>query len=130
MSGFGMPIILSFFAPFIIRRFNVNNASKKQDEELLKKHTPVFVIISSVKDDPKSWIRTGQIYERIALMAEKENIKTAPMAAAIQIGEYYKELQKCAGITTRPQMFFRMGYCDIPAPQSPRLEQEDVISYT
>src|SRR3989338_5720857 len=49
MPGFtiGMPSIVSLLAPTIVKFLNVARANKKQDTELLKKFTPMFVIIST-----------------------------------------------------------------------------------
>ncbi|MDO8493199.1 MAG: nitroreductase family protein [bacterium] len=127
MFGFGMPTILSYLAPAVLKRFNMNKLSRSQDEALLKDHTPYFVIITSEADNRESWIKTGQIFESIALMVGREGANTAPMAAAIQIGEHYKRLQKILGTGLRPQFFFRMGFADLPVHHSPRLGLDDVL---
>lgn len=125
--GFGMPLPVSLIASFVLKRFNMNKLSRKQDEKLLKEHTPVMVVISSKEDNTKTWMEAGQCYESIALAAEKNNINTAPMAAAIQIGNFYQELQKNLGISFRPQVFFRMGYASKTTLHSPRLSVDKVI---
>ena len=127
MFGFGMPTVLSFIAPYLLSRFNVNRLSRAEDEALLKDHTPHFVIITSTNDDKESWIKSGQIFESVALGAEREKIRTAPMAAAIEIGDNHKRIQKILGTNMRPQVFFRMGYADAITPHSPRLGVEDVL---
>ena len=123
MPGFtiGMPTPISLIAPQIVKYLNVAKLSKKRDEALLKRYTPMFGIISSKTDSEQNWLEAGRVYEHIALQAEKQTIKTAPMAAAIQIGEFYKDLQKILGISLRPQIFFRMGYSNITTHHSPRL---------
>lgn len=123
----GIPAPLSFLLSPLLKRFNMNKAGKKQDLALLQSHTPAFVIISTRDDDARSWIRTGQRYERIALEAERRDIRTAPMAAVIQIGEFYKNLQNILGTQFRPQMFFRVGYSGRNMPHSPRFLAENVI---
>ena len=119
--GFGIPTPLSIIAPVMLRYLNMNKLGKKKDDELLKKHTSLFGIISTNEDQEENWMKTGQLYERIALEAEQHNIKTHPMAAAIQIGEFYKKLQSILQIAFRPQFFFRLGYCDKVTSHSPRL---------
>lgn len=126
MFGFGVPTLLSFLAPFLLRRFNLNRLSRSQDEELLKEHTPYFVIITSRVDDKESWIKAGEIFESIALMAERDGVRTASMAAPIQIGENYKKMQLLLSTEMRPQVFFRMGYSEEITPHSPRLSLEDI----
>lgn len=126
MYGFGMPTPPSFIAPALLRRFNVNRLSRKADEALLKSHTPMFAVISTRGDGPKDWLEVGRTYERIALEAERLGMKTAPLAAAIQIGEYHVRLRKLLGTDLRPQMFFRVGFCAVSPPHSPRIGAEDV----
>lgn len=126
MFGFGMPLVLSLAAPFILKRFNMNKLSRKQDEKLLKEHTPMMAVISTKEDDHKAWMRVGQVYERIALEAERDGIKTAPMAAAVQIGEFYRDLQRVLDTSWRPQMFFRIGYAQKTTAHSPRLALDEV----
>ena len=123
MPGFGMGISgpISVLIPTIIRKFNMYKLTRKQDEALLKDYTPMFGILSTHGDDPTSWIKAGQAYQRIALEAERAGLKTAVMAAAIQIGDYYKVLQKVLGISERPQVFFRIGYCEKNVHPSPRI---------
>jgi len=126
--GFGMPLPVSLIAAFMLKRFNMSKLSRKQDEKLLKEHTPVMVVISTKGDDAKTWMQAGKRYEHIALAAEHKGMNTAPMAAAIQIGDFYRELQKILDIT-RPQVFFRLGYAELLTPHSPRFTAEAVSSY-
>ena len=128
MFGFGMPTPVSFFASLILHMFNVNRLSRKNDDALLNEHTPHFAIISSRSDDPESWMMAGRLFQSMALLAERKNVKTAPMAAAIQIGDHYRKIMDALHTDFRPQFFFRMGYCDDAMPHSPRLLAEDVIT--
>jgi hypothetical protein len=130
MPGFGLgfPFIISYIAPILLRFLNMNKFSHKQEEELLKKHTPAFIIITSKDDNPISWLKSGQVYEEIALKAEKIGLRSSIWAAPIQIGEYYKELQKILNISFRPQVFFRIGYSDANVMHSPRLPIEECIT--
>jgi nitroreductase len=130
MYGFGMPTPPSFLAPMLVRLFNVNRPSRKADEALLKKHTPVFVVLSTRRDDPDAWVGAGRAYERAALEAENRGISTAPMAAAIQIGEHYRGLQKLLATEFRPQVFFRAGYASKAPAHSPRIPAAGVTQRT
>lgn len=127
MFGFGMSTPPSFFASFILKRFNMNKLSKKQDTELLKKFTPLFGVICTEGDVAESWIKAGALYEEIALSAAREGINTAPMAAVVEFGDFYKQVQQILRTDLRPQLFFRMGYADVPTPHSPRLAQREVM---
>ncbi len=126
-TGFGMPLPVSFVAPAFVRFVNVNRLNRKKDKDLLVGHTPVFAVIATQGDAPGDWIRAGRVYQRIALEATREGIATHPMAAAIQIGEYYRDLQRLVPTALRPQLFFRMGYTDREAIASPRIPADMTI---
>lgn len=125
MYGFGMPTPPSFLAPAIVRRLNVNRLSRKQDEEVVRR-TPAHVILSTREDGPDAWIEAGRVFERVAIEGESRGISTAPLAAAIQIGENFRNLQKLLATDFRPQVFFRVGYATKAPPHSPRIPAAEV----
>lgn len=129
LFGMGIPTLPSLIAPLAIKFININQKTKRQDEALLKQHTPAFIIISTQTDNRKDQLQAGQVYERIALEAEKQGLASAVMAAAIQIGDYYKDLQKILGISARPQVFMRLGYPTKPTRHSPRLLAQKVTTF-
>ena len=120
-AGFGIPTPLSFIAPFFIKYVNVNRLSRKADQTLLKQHTQVIGVIATREDNQKSWVMVGQVYERIAIEAETEHIKTHPLAASVEAITCRQKLQNALQTSYYPQFFFRMGYTDLSAPISPRL---------
>lgn len=125
--GMGIPTILSYFAPIMIRFFNMNKLSKKTDRALLEKHTQSLLVITSKSDDIPSWIRTGQIYQEISLEALSHGLSTSPMAGIIQIGSNYKDLQKVLETDFRPQFFCRLGKSIGGVRHSQRLPVEKVL---
>lgn len=126
-SGMGIPGPISFLVPWLIKKMNMARKSAKKDNILLKKYTPMFVVISTKGDSNLDRIEAGRLFERIWLMATREGLSCAPLAAPVQVGEYYKQLQSLLGITMRPLVFFRMGYCEKNASMSPRLSAEEVV---
>lgn len=126
--GLGFPTPISYIAPFMLKMFNLSKLSNKQDEPLLKKFTPYMVMISSKGDTSKDWLSAGRAFQKISLIATASGISLAVWAAPIQIGEYYKDLQKILNLDFRPQVFFRMGYAakDTRA-HSPRFTAKEVI---
>ena len=100
----------------------------KQDEKLLKEFTPAFVVISSAHDNAMSRIKTGQIFERIWLLATRDGFSCAPLAAPVQVGNYYKNVQEIMSTKSRPLVFFRLGHSDKIPRHSPRFSVEEVIS--
>ncbi len=125
--GMGIPTPISFLVPNMVKHLNMSKISKKDDEKLLKEHTPVMIIIATKEDNKKSWIESGGVYEKIALECSKNNISTSVWGAPIQIGNFYKGLQNILSTNFRPQVFFRMGYCDKKVNHSPRLKTKDIL---
>jgi len=129
MPGFtlGIPAPISLFAHKLIKKINLSRKTKNKDETLLKKHTPTFVIISAKDDSDLSHIKSGQLFEHIWLMAEKEGLSCAPLAGPVQVSDYYKHIQKVLGISYRPEIFFRLGYAVKNTRHSPRLSVKEVV---
>lgn len=129
MPGFGMgfPTLISLIAPKLLKNFNMSKITRRKDELLLKKFTPLFIIISTQQDGKASWLDAGEVFENAALIAEKNGLKTGVWASPIQIGEHYMDLQNILKINFRPQMFFRLGYTNKVIPHSPRLSVEEVL---
>lgn len=125
--GMGIPTPVSLAVPFMIRRFNMNKLNRKKDEALLKKFTSCFIVVSAKNDDRGTWLKAGELYERISLLAVQAGMSTAVWAAPIQIGEFYKEFQKVLETNFRPQLFFRLGRAKRASPHSPRLAVNDVL---
>lgn len=125
--GMGIPTPISFLAPTMIRHLNMNKLTHKKDEKLLKHQTPVLLVITTKNDDCLAWLKAGQIYEKITLIATREGLSTAMWAAPIQIGEFYKDFQKILNTSFRPQAFFRLGYPKKLTKHSPRLPHQTVL---
>ncbi len=127
--GMGIPTLVSFLAPLLSQFVNINRMREKADRALLGDHTPAFLVISTAHNTPEYWVKTGQIYEHIALEATNRGMHTNPIATAIQIGKYYTELQKIIGIPAdmRPQLFSRLGYAKSDARRNPQLHTDHAI---
>lgn len=125
-SNEGFSAGASLIVSKILWFFDVGASTAEKNKKRLE-HTPVFGIISAERENRETWIRVGQIYERITLLANRAGLSTAIMAAATEIGEHYKKVQEALGTDWRPQIFFRLGYATAPAPPSPRFSAEEVI---
>ncbi len=127
--GLGMPTPPSFLAPFLVKRFNMSKTTRTKDLELFRK-TPVFCLIASKTDSFQSQIKTGQLYEEIALRAHKENLRVSAWGAPIIAGGYHQRLAKTFSTTGRPQLLFRLGFpVTKDPPHSPRLSAEEVTMF-
>ena len=125
--GMGMPLPVSFVAPLVVPRFGLPKNIEKENGELLEKHTPAFVIISTIGNTKNDWINAGRISQKIMLLAEQNGYHTHPLAASVVIGEYWKEMQALIKTSFRPQFFLRLGQAEKSERHSPRLRVEEVM---
>jgi hypothetical protein len=130
-SSFGMPGFtmgfstpLSFIAPSLIRHINIMKLIKKQEEELLKKYTPVLAVISTNEDSNVTALKTGQILARITLKAQCKSIQTAISAVPLNP----QEMQATIHTLFLPQLLLRMGYTKQVPKHSPRFAASEVIT--
>jgi hypothetical protein len=85
------------------------------------------VVIASETDDKTAWVRTGQIYERMALKLTSLNIKSAFLNQPIEVTEVREQFRNAMSLgTALPQLLVRFGYADL-MPHSLRRSVEQVI---
>lgn len=85
------------------------------------------VVIASASDDKVTWIRTGQVYERLALKLTSLNIKSAFLNQPIEVPALRSQFQSAMGLgASLPQLLVRFGYA-APMPRSLRRPVEQVI---
>lgn len=126
--AFGMPLPASFLMKYAVRRFNVNRLKRSAERKILSHATPAFVAISGVRDDRGGWLRTGRLFDRIALKAHGLGMAIAPLMAVIAHSPSRLELQKLLQTDLLPQFLFRVGYPASVTPHTPRIKSEEVTS--
>jgi len=85
------------------------------------------VIVASESDGKTAWVRTGQVYERLALKMTSLNIKSAFLNQPIEVAHIRGQFQSALGLKTAlPQLLVRFGYAD-PMLRSLRRPVEQVL---
>ena len=116
--------------PRIIGQMFVSGTKPQQqadaDAEKLRS-SPVAVVVASESDDKVSWIRTGQVYERLALQMTSMNIKSAFLNQPIEVTTLREQFRNAIGLgSSLPQLVVRFGYADA-MPTSLRRPVEQVL---
>jgi len=89
--------------------------------------SPGIVVVASESEDKAAWVRTGQVYERLALKMTSLNIKSAFLNQPIEVADVRGQFQSALGLgDALPQLLVRFGYAD-PMPRSLRRPVEQVI---
>jgi hypothetical protein len=85
------------------------------------------VIVVSESEDKTAWVRTGQVYERLALEMTALNIKSAFLNQPIEVPEVRGQFQSALKLgTALPQLLMRFGHAD-PMPRSLRRSVQDIL---
>ncbi len=85
------------------------------------------VVIASNSDSRSDWVRTGQVYERLALFMTSMNIKSALLNQPVEVDEIRGEFGSAAGLEAgKPQLLMRYGFT-AAAPASMRRPVEQII---
>lgn len=88
--------------------------------------SPGAVVVASESDNKTAWVRTGQVYERIALKMTSLNIKSAFLNQPIEVADVRGQFQSAIGLgASLPQLLVRFGYADA-MPRSLRRPVEQV----
>ena len=89
--------------------------------------SPGAVVLASQSDDKASWVRTGQVYERLALTMTSLDIKSAFLNQPIEIATLRSQFQTALGLgAAQPQLLLRIGYAQT-MPRSLRRPLEQVL---
>ena len=90
--------------------------------------SPGTMVIASASDDKTAWVRTGQVYERMALTMTALHIKSAFLNQPIEVAAVRGQFQRAMGLgAALPQLLLRFGYA-AALPRSLRRPVEQVIS--
>ena len=85
------------------------------------------VVIASETEDKSTWVRTGQVYERLALQTTALGIKSAFLNQPIEVSELCSQFQNAVGLgASLPQLLLRLGYADA-MPKSLRRPVDAVL---
>ena len=108
----------------------VNGAKPQQQAEAdIKKllSSSGAVVVASTAEDKTAWVRTGQVYERMALTMTALNIKSAFLNQPIEVAGLRGPFQNAIGLgASHPQLLIRFGYA-ASMPRSLRRPVEQTL---
>ncbi|MCB0125382.1 MAG: hypothetical protein KDE58_24180, partial [Caldilineaceae bacterium] len=106
---------------------NLSKPQQQADADAKKLRSSAgAVVITATSDDKAAWVRTGQVYERLALQMTALNIKSALLNQPIEVAELRGQLQSALGLGAAPQLLMRFGYANA-MPRSLRRPVEAVL---
>ncbi len=85
------------------------------------------VVVASQSDDRATWVRTGQVYERMALQMTSLDIRSAHLNQPIEMTNVRTQFRSAMNLgTSLPQLLIRYGHADA-MPRSLRRPVEQVL---
>lgn len=94
------------------------------------KSSPLLAVISIPEDKSIWWIKAGQLFEKIAILAVLENLAFAINAALIEVEIFNKMLKTQLGRKERPTILMRIGYPIHVFGHSPRVLADEITNET
>jgi nitroreductase len=123
---FGTSWLMSKVGRLAVTYVNMNKQTARKDSELLMS-APTLGVISTHRNDRVSQIQTGQVFERVALLAASMGISVHPMSQILEIPETRKEVAQLLPRDCYPQHTFRLGYAEPERHHTPRRPLEEVL---
>ena len=85
------------------------------------------VVVVSTSDDRAAWVRTGQVYQRLALELTALGLKSAFLNQPIEVAKVRGQFQSALNLKMGlPQLLVRYGFAD-PLPSSLRRPVQDLL---
>jgi nitroreductase len=124
---FGTPWAIAKLSQLALPHLNLGKLTAKKDSQAFLS-APVVGLLSSRKNDRDAQVKTGQLFERIYLMAATLGIRVQPMSQVMQIPELKVKLAQLILVpTVFPQQLFRLGYAEPEKEHTPRRPLEEVL---
>lgn len=123
----GNPIVPRWLGQMVVSGTTPQQQADTDDKKL--QSAPGVVIIASASEGKTAWIRTGQVYERLALQMTALNIKSAFLNQPIEVAGIRGQFQSALSLgKDTPQLLVRFGYSKAKAlPRSLRRPVDQVI---
>jgi hypothetical protein len=86
------------------------------------------VVIASATEDRSAWVRTGQVYERLALKMTSLSVRSAMVNQPMEVAGVRSQFGSAAGLgSALPQLLVRFGHADA-MPMSMRRPVGDILA--
>jgi hypothetical protein len=121
----GNPEVPGWLGRMFVRGMKPQSQADADAQKL--RSSPGAVVVTSESDDKAAWVRTGQVYERLALTMTSLNVKSAFLNQPIEVAALRSQFQSAMGLDAAlPQLLLRFGYA-APMPRSLRRPVEQVL---
>lgn len=103
----------------VVTHLDIGDREAAKNSKLIQS-APVVAVLSTPTDGPIEQVTTGQVFERIALLASSEGVAVHPMSQTLERPEMRTRLRERLQTDERPQHLLRLGYVDETPEHTPR----------
>jgi hypothetical protein len=126
-GALGTSWLISKLGELAHSHMNRGKAESQRDSELLMS-SPAIGVICSGTNDRTAHVKSGQVYQRIGLLAASMAIWLQPMSHIVEVPELREELAQLIPIPDAiPQHPFRLGFGEPEAKHTPRRPLSDLL---
>ncbi|PKN98489.1 MAG: hypothetical protein CVU42_11750 [Chloroflexi bacterium HGW-Chloroflexi-4] len=121
----GNPTVPRFLGEMFVSSTKPQKQAEADAKKLLS--SSGSVVFATDNDTPESWVRCGQVFERLSLHLTSLDLKSALVNQPIEVPELRGEFQTAMGLGSNlPQLLMRFGVADA-MPYSLRRPVEEVL---
>lgn len=124
---FGTSWLLTHLGKFAVAHLNLGGRIGRQDSDVLMS-APVFALLAADNDGRATQIQTGQVLERLYLMATALGLAVRPMSQIVELTEARDDLASFLPIEdVVPMQPFLLGYAAPSGERTPRTTMEGAL---
>jgi nitroreductase len=127
-GALGSSWLMARIGQAVVSHFDLGDREGRKNSKLIER-APVIALLATQGDTCTARVKTGQVFERLALLASAEGIAVHPLSQILERPETRAALG--AGADTGeeiPQHLFRLGYVEEEQTHTPRWPLEAVSS--
>jgi len=127
-GALGSSWLMARIGQAVVSHFDLGDREGRKNSKLIER-APVIALLATHADTPTARVKTGQVFERLALLASAKNIAVHPMSQILERPEMRTKLAARADTGEEiPQHLFRLGYVEEERTRTPRWPLEAVSS--
>ncbi|MFC5369053.1 Acg family FMN-binding oxidoreductase [Salinirubrum litoreum] len=119
LGALGSSWIAARIGQAVVTHLDIGDREAAKNSKLIQS-APVVAVLSTPADGPVEQIKTGQIFERIALLASAAGVAVHPMSQTLERPELRSRLRDRLATAESPQHLFRLGYTEETPEHTPR----------
>jgi nitroreductase len=126
LGALGNSWLMARIGQAVVTHLDIGGREAAKNSTLIDS-APVVAVLATDSDCSIAQVRTGQAFERIALLATTDGVAVHPLSQTLERPELRTRLGELLDTAGVPQHLFRLGYTDEAAEHTPRWPLETFL---